>query len=121
MGLLDDHFGAMPAAFREEVERRARELAQDAGFAQRVTDRNQRRQADEVQQPLESYRAAELGRMKLNFFGFDSSYHVARFNFVHKVPRSRTPLYLARHRAIPRTSTANESHAMSPVAKLSGP
>jgi hypothetical protein len=48
--------------------------------------------------PLASYRAAELERMKLNFFGFDSSYHVARFNFVHKVPRSRTPLYLARHR-----------------------
>ena len=36
--------------------------------------------------------------MKLNFFGFDSSYHVARFNFVHKVPRSRTPLHLAPHR-----------------------
>ena len=29
--------------------------------------------------------------MKLNFFGFDPSYHVARFHFVCKVPRSRTP------------------------------
>ena len=36
--------------------------------------------------------------MKLNFFGFDPSYHVARYHFVHKVPRSRTPLWLARHR-----------------------
>ena len=36
--------------------------------------------------------------MKLNFYGFDSSYHVARYNFVCKVPRSRTPLWLARHR-----------------------
>ena len=38
--------------------------------------------------------------MKLNFFGFDPSYHVARYHFVHKVPRSRTPLYLARHRRL---------------------
>ena len=36
--------------------------------------------------------------MKQNFFGFDPSYHVARDHFVRKVPRSRTPLYLARHR-----------------------
>jgi len=120
MGLIDDHFGATPAAFLEEVERRAQELARDPGFARRVTDRNQRRQADEVERPLESYRAAELARMKLNFFGFDSSYHVARFNFVHKVPRSRTPLYLARHRAGPRTSTSSESHTASPRVEMSG-
>ena len=120
MGLIDDHFGATPAAFLIEVERRAQELARDPGFARRVTERNQRRQADEVERPLESYRAAELARMKLNFFGFDSSYHVARFNFVHKVPRSRTPLHLARHRAVPRTSTASQSHAISPLAEVSG-
>ncbi len=36
--------------------------------------------------------------MKLNFFGFDPSYHVARYHFVHKLPRSRTPLWLAPHR-----------------------
>ena len=38
--------------------------------------------------------------MKLNFYGFDPSYHVARYHFVFKVPRSRTPLFLARHRAV---------------------
>jgi putative two-component system hydrogenase maturation factor HypX/HoxX len=103
MGLIDDHFGATPAAFRKEVERRAQELARDPGFARLATERNERRQADEASMPLAAYRAAELERLKLNFFGFDSSYHVARFNFVHKVPRSRTPLYLARHR----TTTAS--------------
>jgi putative two-component system hydrogenase maturation factor HypX/HoxX len=36
--------------------------------------------------------------MKLNFYGFDSSYHVARQHFVAKVPHARTPLWLARHR-----------------------
>jgi putative two-component system hydrogenase maturation factor HypX/HoxX len=37
--------------------------------------------------------------MRLNFYGFDPSYHVARYNFIHKIPKSRTPLTLARHRA----------------------
>jgi putative two-component system hydrogenase maturation factor HypX/HoxX len=36
--------------------------------------------------------------MRLNFYGFDPSYHVARYNFVYKVPKSRTPLTIARHR-----------------------
>jgi putative two-component system hydrogenase maturation factor HypX/HoxX len=38
--------------------------------------------------------------MKLNFYGFDPSYHVARYHFVFKLPKSRTPLYLAAHRAL---------------------
>jgi putative two-component system protein, hydrogenase maturation factor HypX/HoxX len=108
MGLIDGHFGATPAAFRDEVARRAQALAGDPGFARAVAERNRRREADEAQRPLESYRAAELERMKLNFFGFDSSYHVARHNFVQKVPRSRTPLYLAQHRARPRPAAAAE-------------
>jgi putative two-component system hydrogenase maturation factor HypX/HoxX len=56
------------------------------------------RAADEAVKPLENYRAEELERMKLNFYGFDPSYHVARYNFIFKIPKSRTPLYLARHR-----------------------
>jgi putative two-component system hydrogenase maturation factor HypX/HoxX len=36
--------------------------------------------------------------MRLNFFGFDTSYHVARLNFITAIPKSRTPLHLARHR-----------------------
>lgn len=35
--------------------------------------------------------------MKLNFFGFDPSYHIARYNFIRHVPKSRTPSYLALH------------------------
>jgi putative two-component system hydrogenase maturation factor HypX/HoxX len=65
-----------------------------------------RRRADEATKPLDAYRAEELERMKLNFFGFDPSYHVARDHFVRKVPRSRTPLYLARHR-VPATAAAH--------------
>jgi len=120
MGLIDGHFGATPAAFREEVARRAQGLARDPGFAGKVAERNRRRLADEAARPLESYRATELERMKLNFFGFDSSYHVARFNFVHKVPRSRTPLYLARHRTGPRAAPPGAGHASAPPAGLPG-
>ena len=48
--------------------------------------------------PLEAYRVEQLERMKLNSYGFDPSYHVARYNFVYKVPHSWTPLHLALHR-----------------------
>ena len=39
--------------------------------------------------------------MRLNFYGFDPSYHVARYNFIHKVPKSRTPRTLTRPWADP--------------------
>lgn len=99
MGLIDDHFGASHAAFSAEIERRAAALAHDPELTNLLSAKNRQRMADETSRPLESYRQQELERMQLNFFGFDSSYHVARYNFVHKRPRSRTPLYLATHRA----------------------
>jgi putative two-component system hydrogenase maturation factor HypX/HoxX len=98
IGLIDDQFGATPAAFRAEVRNRANALAADSGFSGLLDEKRARRNADEQHKPLEAYRAEELDRMKLNFFGFDTSYHVARDHFVRKVPRSRTPLHLARHR-----------------------
>ena len=98
LGLIDAHFGATRELFRLEVARRATELADDRTFATLLEAKNRRRVADETDKPLERYREEELEHMRLNFFGFDSSYHVARHNFVRKVPRSRTPLYLAKHR-----------------------
>ncbi len=99
MGLVDGHFGATPALFRAEIAARAQALAADPALPRLVAERNERRKDDEAAKPLETYRAEELARMKLNFFGFDPSYHVARYHFVCKVPRSRTPLWLARHRS----------------------
>jgi putative two-component system hydrogenase maturation factor HypX/HoxX len=98
LGLVDDHFGSDLASFRAELEARARSLAADPGFAQRIADKRARRAEDEARQPLASYRAEELARMRLNFYGFDPSYHVARYDFVRKVPKSRTPVHLAVHR-----------------------
>ena len=98
MGLIDGHFGATPEAFRAEVEARAAALADDPGFDRLLARKRARRDADEAARPLAAFRADELERMKLNFFGFDPSYHVARYHFVAKIPRSRTPFWLARHR-----------------------
>ena len=46
--------------------------------------------------------------MHLNFFGFDPSYHVARYRLVHRTPHAWTPLHLARHRSIARAEAGTE-------------
>ena len=48
--------------------------------------------------PLAAYREEELTQMRRNFYGFDPSYHGARYHFVMKSPQSWTPRHLARHR-----------------------
>lgn len=96
-GLIDAHFGSDVADFRRYLGRYAEHLA-GTGLPLRLAAKRQRRAADERAKPLERYRDEELERMNLNFYGFDPSYHVARYHFVFKVPHSRTPYYLARHR-----------------------
>jgi putative two-component system protein, hydrogenase maturation factor HypX/HoxX len=97
LGLIDGHGGRTPAEFLAATVEQAHALAAD-DFEGRLAAKCARRAADEAQKPLAAYRAEELERMRLNFFGFDPSYHVARHNFVRKVPKSRTPVWLARHR-----------------------
>jgi putative two-component system hydrogenase maturation factor HypX/HoxX len=48
--------------------------------------------------PLADYRSCELARMRMNFYGFDPSYHIARHRFVYRTPHAWTPLHLAGHR-----------------------
>ncbi len=98
LGLVDSRFGRDVPEFRRLVEEMAAALAADPALDERLIAKRLARAADEAAKPLESYRAEELEHMKLNFYGFDPSYHVARYNFIHKVAKSRTPLYLARHR-----------------------
>jgi putative two-component system hydrogenase maturation factor HypX/HoxX len=38
--------------------------------------------------------------MRLAFYGFDPSYHVARGRFITREPIARTPLHLAWHRSV---------------------
>jgi len=84
--------------FAVDVARRAAELAAADDFAERLTAKREKRAADEAQKPLAYYRAAELQEMRRNFYGFDPSYHVARYHFVARSPHSWTPRHLARHR-----------------------
>jgi putative two-component system hydrogenase maturation factor HypX/HoxX len=98
LGLIDAVFGSDRGAFVSEVRERAQALAAAPELPRLLEEKNRRRAADEREKPLRSYREQELEAMRLNFYGFDPSYHVARYNFVYKVPKSRTPLTIARHR-----------------------
>ena len=91
MGLIDDHFGRAPGDVPGRRDRAGAGARGGPGFAAALADRNVRRAADEAAKPLAAYRAEELDRMKLNFYGFDSSYHVARWHFVHKSPARAPP------------------------------
>ena len=79
--------------------RTAAELAASPDIAGRIAAKRARRARDEDEKPLAAYREEELRRMRRNFYGFDPSYHVARYNFIRKTPKSRTPVTLATHRA----------------------
>jgi putative two-component system hydrogenase maturation factor HypX/HoxX len=98
MGLLDDWFGSDREDFEWQVVLRANVLAADETCTALLAEKRARRRRDEVNKPLARYRDEELEKMRLNFYGFDPSYHVARYNFVYKVPKSRTPLTIASHR-----------------------
>ena len=98
MGLIDDHFAADRDEFRHLVGHKAAALAAAGDWDLFMSGKRLTRQRDEDVKPLEAYGQAELEKMKLNFFGFDPSYHVARYHFVRKVPKSRTPTFLAVHR-----------------------
>ena len=98
LGLIDATFGATPPDFLHEALSRARQLVADPALPERLRAKAARRVADEAAKPLAAYRAEELERMRLNFYGFDPSYHVARSHFVRKSGKARTPSWLARHR-----------------------
>jgi putative two-component system hydrogenase maturation factor HypX/HoxX len=100
MGLIDGCFGVDREEFLARVTQIAEELAASPDYPALLREKVARRERDEREKPLDAYRAEELQHMKLNFYGFDPSYHVARYNFVYKIPHAWTPLYLARHRHI---------------------
>ncbi|MDT8439515.1 MAG: hydrogenase maturation protein [Wenzhouxiangellaceae bacterium] len=99
LGLVDRIGPRSPVAFRNWSSTQAAALAED-GFEAAIHAKQARRAIDEEQKPLAEYRAAELERMKMNFYGFDPAYHVARYRLVQRTPHAWTPLYLARHRRI---------------------
>jgi putative two-component system protein, hydrogenase maturation factor HypX/HoxX len=100
LGLIDDCFALNQANFKKKIEQLAEALASSQNYPVLLQSKVRQREKDEQKKPLATYRAEELSHMQLNFYGFDPSYHVARYHFVHKIPHAWTPLYLARHRRI---------------------
>jgi putative two-component system hydrogenase maturation factor HypX/HoxX len=94
VGLIDDILQLGDNGLREQ----ALCLAKDPSLDAMIAEKRARRAAEEAEKPLDEYRCEELERMRLNFYGFDPSYHVARYNFIRKVLKSRTPAHLAIHR-----------------------
>ncbi|MEF8794570.1 hydrogenase maturation protein [Thiohalorhabdus sp.] len=102
IGLVDELVGHSPEDTGAEVTRRAKEWAASEALPDCLTRKRQVLAEAEAEKPLDQYRSEELEGLRLNFYGFDPSFHVARYNFVHKVASSRTPLYLASHRRLRR-------------------
>jgi len=73
-------------------------FAADPAFDRLLAEKRARRAREETERPLETYRFDELERMRLAFYGFDPSYHVARWRFITREPIACTPLFLAHHR-----------------------
>jgi putative two-component system protein, hydrogenase maturation factor HypX/HoxX len=84
IGFLDDVFGEDSPSFEAEIRDRAKRLAANPEFRAILRKKHERRIEDESVKPLANYRAEELERMKVNFFGPDLSYHEARRRFVFK-------------------------------------
>lgn len=72
----------------------------EAQMATIILSKKMIHEKDEQIKPLAKYREEELARMRQNFYGFDPSFHVARYNFVRRIVKSKTPLHLATHRSI---------------------
>ncbi|MES9903567.1 MAG: hydrogenase maturation protein [Sedimenticola sp.] len=98
LGLVDEVFHAESQHFIDLIRERAGEWAGSSEFQQQLQKKNEWCRNDEALKQLESYREEELENMYRNFYGFDPSYHIARYNFVYKTSKSRTPLTIALHR-----------------------
>lgn len=98
LGLINEVIAKKGEAFVRAVKKRAADMADVPAYSSRLVYKNKCRSADEHHKSLQTYRYEELKKMHMNFFGFDPSYHIARYNFVYKVAKSRTPMTIARHR-----------------------
>ncbi len=85
IGLIDDYHGETGKAFGQFVRQQANSLVRLPYFDKLLQAKQFQRRKDEMNKPLADYRAAELAKMKKNFYANDNHYHEKRFNFVHKV------------------------------------
>ncbi len=98
IGLIDGVFGKTPSEFREKLKTYIENFINSKEFYEFIRNKIKERTSPEWLETIERCRREELERMKLNFYGFDTSYHIARYYFVYRHPHFRTPPYLAVHR-----------------------
>jgi putative two-component system hydrogenase maturation factor HypX/HoxX len=100
LGLIDGVFGKTPAEFRKKLKEKLESFVSTEEYAKLIEEKIRERNSREWLELIDRCRREELEHMKLNFYGFDTSYHIARYYFVHRVPHFRTPPYLAVHRRL---------------------
>ena len=100
LGLIDGVLGHSPEDFLEKIKAFLQDFVDSAEFENFLMRKKEERLKDWSKKPLRSYREEELENMRLNFYGFDTSYHIARYYFVRRFLPFRTPPYLALHRRL---------------------
>jgi putative two-component system hydrogenase maturation factor HypX/HoxX len=97
IGFIDEVFAGDAEAFERQASAQAAEIARRPDFWSLLREKHEKRLSDERAKPLAAYRAEELARMKVNFFGPDPAYHFAREKFVFKgrEPAARPPARMA--------------------------
>jgi len=100
LGLLDGVFGKSPEEFLNKLREFVLSFVNSKDFESFIKSKREERLKDWSIKPLKAYREEELERMRLNFYGFDPSYHIARYYFVRRHLPFRTPPYLAIHRRL---------------------
>lgn len=79
------HFGENNEQFERNIKMIAQDLASNSNFEQLLLNKRKARQIDEAKKALEMYHNEELEHMQENFYGADKRYHIARYDFVHKI------------------------------------
>ena len=91
LGFIDGSFPGDADAFERQATAQAEEIARRVDFWSLLREKHEKRVRDERMKPLAAYRAEELARMKINFFGPDPAYHLAREKFVFKGRATAAP------------------------------
>lgn len=89
--LVDRVFSENWNGYHRQLNSFCRELANREDFSNLLTQKTQARHEDEVVKPILSYASAELKKMKQIFDDTNSSYHLLRYRFVHKIAERQTP------------------------------
>lgn len=100
LGLIDGVFGKTSYEFVEKLKARIFDFINSADYEEFIKRKREERLKDWSIKPLKAYREEELEKMYMNFYGFDTSYHIARYYFVRRFLPFRTPPYLAVHRRL---------------------